>query len=93
MPIFTALRTPNPDQNSINLATVIRELQKPLLGYKEIDVTVNGETVVNHLLNRQPSGWIVVDKLDFGDILRISWDSKTVTLDSASSVRCKILFY
>jgi hypothetical protein len=40
-------------------------------------------TQIPHGLTITPSGWVVVDKLDFGDVYRISWSSKFITLRSS----------
>jgi hypothetical protein len=93
MSSFTALLQPKPDKEGVNLLTVVRELQRPLLAYKEVQTTINGITRVNHGLNRQPTGWIVVDKTSYGDIIRVSWDALTVTLTSTVPVECKVLFF
>ena len=75
------------------LKVCIRELQRPLMAYNTLTVTVNGATAVQHLLGRQPLGWIITDKTGYGDIKRNSWNTTTITLESASAVTCTILIF
>lgn len=93
MPKFTPYTVAKPTPQEVNLKTVLRELQKDILSYNEVSATIDGDTEVMHKLGRQPIGWILIDKQDTGDIIRLSWDSLKVTLTSSTSIRCKILFY
>jgi len=90
MRAFTPLKVPF---NIINLQTVIRELSRDLLKYVTFSATIDGDTVIDHLLGRQPMGWIVIDKTSSVDISRTAWDKNTITLTSTSSVDCKILIF
>ena len=87
---FTPLRVP---LNVVNLQTVVRELARDLLKYVSVTVTVDGNTTFDHLLNRQPLGWFVVDKTALADVARVAWDTKTITLTSTSPVECQILIF
>lgn len=42
------------------------------------------ERAVSHGLGRTPIGWYVTDKSGAGDVYRTAWDSKTLTLRTAS---------
>jgi hypothetical protein len=39
---------------------------------------------IAHGLGRTPIGWNMIDKTDAGDVYRTAWDSKTITLRTAS---------
>lgn len=42
-------------------------------------------TKIEHKLGRQPLGWFLVDKVDQGDVWRVSWDDKHITFDTSSN--------
>lgn len=42
-------------------------------------------TAISHGLTVQPLGWIVVDKTSTGDVVRLSWTSKFITLKSSAA--------
>ncbi len=50
-------------------------------------------TNVEHRLNRQPLGWIVVDKQGTGDIHRTAWNSSVVELESSVAVIASIWIF
>lgn len=60
----------------------------PFLGGNLLtDVVVTNATdgtAIAHGLTVQPLGWIVVDKTSVGDVIRLSWTSKFITLKSSS---------
>ena len=94
MAIFTPYPiTGKATANEHILARMFKEIQKQLLGYNEITVTISGSTQINHLLNRQPSGWFVVDKTATADVWRVSWSDKVLVLKSSTPITCKILVY
>lgn len=44
-----------------------------------------GNTVISHRLDRQPLGYMIVDKTATGDVYRVSWNVKTITLISSAA--------
>lgn len=90
---FTPFLALKPGPLEDNLKVIFRELQKDLLAYYELEATVNGDTVIDHKLGRQPRGWILIDTQDANVIKRVSWDDKHITLNASSSTRCKLLIY
>lgn len=42
-------------------------------------------TIINHGLGRIPLGWFATDKTAAGDIWRLAWDDRTVTLKSSAA--------
>lgn len=42
-------------------------------------------TAIAHGLTVQPLGWLIVDKTSVGDVTRLSWTSKFITLKSSST--------
>jgi hypothetical protein len=60
---------------------------------QSVTVTASGVDV-SHGLGRTPIGWQWTDKIDAGDVYRTGWDSKTITLRSASgTVRVDIFVW
>lgn len=51
---------------------------------RDIDVVTTG-TKINHLLQRQPEGWLIVDKNAVGDIHRTDWDATSITLQASAN--------
>lgn len=41
-------------------------------------------TQIPHNLGRTPQGWILVDKTDYSDVCRVSWDKTFITLVSST---------
>ena len=49
---------------------------------------------ISHGLGRTPIGWYLTDVLDAAAVKRTAWDSKTITLQSASgTVRCDVFVW
>lgn len=49
---------------------------------------------ISHGLGRVPIGWYLTDMLDAAAVKRTAWDSKTITLQSASgTVRCDVFVW
>lgn len=44
-----------------------------------------GDTVVPHLLGRQPVGWDVIDQVGQATLCRSAWDEKSLTLNSSAT--------
>lgn len=42
-------------------------------------------TKFEHMLNRQPLGWIIVDKTGSASIYRTAWDRRTISLIGSGS--------
>lgn len=45
-----------------------------------------GQNQVNHLLQRQPLGWLVTDQNTTSDIYRVSWDKNFIVLNASAPV-------
>lgn len=78
-----------------NLDVVIREIQKVILYGTYIDATIpTGGIELAHKLQREPQGWIIVDK----DVNSSVWrykasDSKSLYLKSDVEVNVKIYIW
>lgn len=58
-----------------------------LRGARLDGVTIDtSDTVVAHPLGRSPMGWRLVDKRGAGDVYRISWNERTLTLRASVGV-------
>ena len=70
-----------------NVALVLKQIStKEILDGVLVTCTVSSSaTTVNHTLGRAPQGWIIVDKLAVGDIIRTAWDERTITLVSSAA--------
>jgi hypothetical protein len=50
-----------------------------------IDFVAATDKTFNHKLGKQPVGWTVVDASATGDIHRVAWNDKTITLQSTTT--------
>lgn len=50
-----------------------------------IDFAAATDKTFNHKLGKTPIGWTVVDANAGGNIYRVSWDDKTITLNSSTT--------
>lgn len=63
----------------------------PFLKGVQIDETINTtDTVINHKLQKEPEGFLVIDQDANANIWRVSSDSQTITLRASASVSAKI---
>lgn len=69
--------------NPINYGIILESIQ------------LDGSTplTIDHLLGRQPLGWIVVDKSAAGSPYRTAWDTRTITLHANSAVTLSIYIF
>lgn len=85
------------NQAQDNIHATLRQIAQhsQLTGQRVEGVTVTATGVdISHGLGRTPTGWYVTDKLDAGDVSRTAWDSKTITLRTASgSVRVDLFVW
>ncbi len=94
MGLFTAFSAMGKGAEGKLLATLFRELQKPLLAYELVTTSIeSGANVVNHRLGRTPLGWIVVDKDDIVDMYRDSWDSDKINIQANASANVTFLIF
>ena len=78
-----------------NLDVVLREVQKVLLygNYIQAEVTTSGVSV-EHKLQREPTGWIIVDADADANVWRnATSDSKTINLISDATVNIKLYIW
>jgi hypothetical protein len=69
-------------------------IRNPFLIGNIFSVTVQASTVtINHGLGAVPLGWLILDKDANADIWRVSWDEKTIVLDSNITVNIKIWIF
>ncbi len=47
---------------------------------------IQGDTSVNHLLQRQPLGWIIADQNAASDLYRTFWDKNVIILNASQPV-------
>ncbi len=47
---------------------------------------IQGDTAVNHLLQRMPQGWMIADQNAVSDIYRTSWDNLVLVLNATQPV-------
>lgn len=52
-----------------------------------------GNNIIYHELQRQPKGWIVVDRDSAATVYRSSWDLETLVLTASASVDAKIYVF
>lgn len=84
---FRRIKTTNRDLEAVqdNVAHVVEQLQTvPFLdGVWLVGVPVSTiQTVIAHTLNRQPRGWVVTDTNSTNGVGRVTWDNRTITLQS-----------
>lgn len=61
---------------------------------QEISLLVNTtDTVIPHILNRVPQGFVIIDKTGIGDVYRVSWDINNITLKSSVAVNIKLWLF
>ncbi len=78
----------------------VEQVLNPLVKIQILDGNLISNTLIgtddtqfSHKLDRMPLGWFVADKLAEGDIWRVSWDSKTVTLKASASTTASIWIF
>lgn len=68
----------------------------PLLTGREVSVSApaSGTVVVQHGLARRPRGWLVVDARGAAPVLRrVSWDTRSLILDSGAACAVTLWVY
>jgi hypothetical protein len=94
MGLFTAFSAMGKGADGKLIATILRELQKPLLAYEMVTTSIeSGGNTVNHRLGRTPMGWIVVDKDDIVDMYRESWDSTKIIIQADAAANVTFLIF
>jgi len=72
-------------------------LSLPILGGNQIDsivMTASTPKTINHLLQRLPQGWFLVDNMANANIWRTkSWTTTTITLESSADTTISIYVY
>lgn len=70
-------------------------LQNAIIDGTFLEVSFDGaETkTVNHLLSRQPLGWIVVDTTAPATVYRESWNSRTLELTASAATTIKLYVF
>lgn len=51
------------------------------------------DTIYPHLLNRIPLGWFITDKNANINVWRVTWDSRTITLQASGSGPINLWIY
>jgi hypothetical protein len=74
-----------------NIKPIIRELQAEFLKRKVVDVSINGNTVIDHNFGSVPEGWYVIDTTSYEPVKRVAWDENTITLTAANPVSVTIM--
>lgn len=100
LPVPKRVQSASRELNDVQDATaqIIREITRfeELSGVAARGVTLTTTpSAIAHGLGRQPIGWRVTDKTDAGDIYRVTWDDRTVTLRIAAGgpTRCDLFFW
>ena len=63
----------------------------PFINGRSIDATIGtSATVINHGLQQTPLGWIILDRTNNSNVWRVSWDSKSITLQASVSTTIKL---
>ena len=70
-------------------------LTNPLIGgiFIEVSFPSAGTVDITHRLGRQPLGWVITDITAAASIHRVSWDSKTLTLESSAVTSIKLYLF
>ena len=94
MGLFTAFSAIGKGADGKLLATILRELQKPLLAYEVVTASISPiAKVVPHRLGRTPMGWIVVDISAPTKVWRDAWDSSSITLSMELPTNITLLIF
>jgi hypothetical protein len=94
MGLFTAFSSLGKGPDGRLLATILRELQRPLLAYELVTTSVeSGPNIVSHKLSRVPTGWVVVDKDNIVDMYRESWDSTKINIQADAAANVTFLIF
>lgn len=86
----------NLDQVQTNVAQIIDPISKVQLlkGILIENVTItSGGTTIDHLLKRQPLGWMIVDTNTASTIYRTAWSVNTITLVAGTTTVASIWIF
>ncbi len=76
-----------------SLKRIFNEIQKPILMYRVINVSLTTtETKINHLLGRIPLGYVVIKKNIASDVFG-EFDNKTLNLTATVDVTVSLLVF
>jgi len=85
--------TPFTELTVQSLKRIFNEIQKPILMYRVINVSLTTtETKINHLLGRIPLGYVVIKKNVASDVFG-EFDNKTLNLTATVDVTVSLLVF
>jgi hypothetical protein len=96
---FKKISSTNRDVTQVqeNVDAVFKQLRlNPLADALIIpNVVFSGTTpkIINHMLDRQPVGWFIIDRTDDALIHRTAWSPKTLTLVSTATTTVSIMVF
>ena len=95
---YRKIRTKDSDLSRVQdrvADTFTTVLQNAIIDGTFVDVVFSGAGTVevNHLLSRQPLGWIIVDITTACQVHRDSWDARTLTLTSDAATTVKLYVF
>jgi len=77
------------------VVTALSSLQADELSTRKIyEATLSsGSNIIYHDLQRQPKGWLVVDRNSAATIYRTAWTTESLTLQASASVTIRLYIF
>lgn len=77
------------------VVTALNVLQSDELAIRKVysSALSSGSNVIYHDLQRQPKGWLIVDRDSAATVHRTAWDSESITLQASAAVNVRIYIF